>query len=401
MLEKYYVYIFLNGTYQRCALLSYDGSVYRLAYGVQYLQREDAVPIDPLNLPLYEKTFESESVFGALKDSSPDRWGRYLLEKRFNRSLTEIEYILANGLDHVGALAFSPVEYEVPVRLIPSGYIPHFTDQISLELIINQTEIALKNEEDKEKLRELLNYGPSLGGARPKYSIVSKGKSYLAKYSISQDTRREPLLEFATMRLAKEIGLNVPEIKIGKASDRDVFYIERFDRDAGGSKNPFVSALSLCAWDEGDYQVWSYLIFVESLIKIGKSEDVIKQDLAELFKRIAFNIAVNNDDDHPRNHGVLYKDKQWRLSPLYDVVPKDSQTQSFRLAMELGLKKKEASKSNLLSVHSYFKLSEVEANKIIDGVFDFVGKNWEKFFSEAGLRQDEIIRFKNAMSYKA
>ena len=72
MLEKYYVYIFLNGTYQRCALLSYDSSVYRLAYGIQYLQREDAVPIDPLNLPLYEKTFESESVFGALKDSSPD-----------------------------------------------------------------------------------------------------------------------------------------------------------------------------------------------------------------------------------------------------------------------------------------------------------------------------------------
>lgn len=401
MLEKYYIYIFLNGNYQKCALLSYDGHVYRLAYGIQYLQREDAVPIDPLNLPLYEKTYESESVFGALKDSSPDRWGRYLLEKRFNRSLTEIEYILANGLDHVGALAFSPVNYEFPMRLTPSGYVPHFTDQISLELIINQTEIALKNEEDKEKLRELLSYGPSLGGARPKYSIVSQGKSYIAKYSISQDTRREPLIEFATMRLAKDIGLNVPEIKIGKASNRDVFYTERFDRGGGVSKNPFVSALSLCAWDEGDYQIWSYLIFVESLIKVGKSENIIKQDLAELFKRIAFNIAVNNDDDHPKNHGVLYKDGQWRLSPLYDVVPKDSQTQSFRLAMELGLRKKEASKSNLISVHSYFKLNEVEASKIINDVFDSVSKKWEKYFREAGLREDEIKRFKNAMSYKA
>jgi len=156
MTEKYYIYIFLNGKYQRCALFSYDGSVYRLAYGTQYLQREDAVPIDPLNLPLYEKMYESESVFGALKDSSPDRWGRYLLEKHFNRSLTEVEYILANGLDHVGSLAsFSPIDYEVPVRLTPSGYVPHFTDQISLDLIINQTEIASKNENDKEKIKEL------------------------------------------------------------------------------------------------------------------------------------------------------------------------------------------------------------------------------------------------------
>ncbi len=251
------------------------------------------------------------------------------------------------------------------------------------------------------QLEELLDYGPSLGGARPKYSIVSESISYLAKYSISQDTRREPLIEFATMRMAKEIGLNVPEIKIGKASGRDVFYIKRFDREVSGLKHPFVSALSLCGWDEGDYQLWSYPIFVESLIKIGKSEAIIKEDLKELFKRIAFNIAVNNDDDHPRNHGVLYKDGLWRLSPLYDVVPKDSQTQSFRLAMELGLRKKEASKSNLLSVHNYFKLSEIEAQAIVDEVFNFVSKNWKKFFRDVGLQQKEIDRFKNAMSLKA
>jgi serine/threonine-protein kinase HipA len=401
MLEKYYIYIYLDGRYQKCALLSFDGTIYRLAYGTLYLQRDDAVPIDPLNLPLYEKTFESESVFGALKDCSPDRWGRYLLEKRFNRSLTEVEYILANSLDHVGALAFSPIDYDIPMRLTPFGYIPHLKDQTSLELIINQTELALRNEGDQEKLKELLNYGPSLGGARPKYSINLEGKSYLAKYGVSQDIRREPLIEFATMRLAREIGLNVPEIIIGKASGRDVYYIKRFDREESGIKNPFVSALSLCGWDEGDYQIWSYLIFVESLIKIGKSEVFIKQDLEELFKRIAFNIAVNNDDDHPRNHGVLYRDGIWRLSPLYDVVPKDSQTQSFRLAMELGLKKKEASMSHLLSVHDYFKLTKADAQKIIHDVFCFVSENWKKFFSEVGLHEEEIERFNNAMVYKS
>lgn len=87
--------------------------------------------------------------------------------------MTEIEYILANGVDHVGALAFSPVDSEFLMRLTPSGYAPHFTDQISLDLIINETEIALKNEDDTEKVRELLNYVRSLCGARLKYNLIS------------------------------------------------------------------------------------------------------------------------------------------------------------------------------------------------------------------------------------
>jgi serine/threonine-protein kinase HipA len=398
-LEKYFIYIFLDGSYQKCALLSFDGSTYYLAYGANYLERRNAIPIDPLNLPLYPKQYESETIFGALKDCSPDRWGRYLLEKRFNRSLTEIEYILANGLDHVGALAFSPDRYNSPMRLIPDGYIPHSHDQINLEVIINQTEIALRNEDDKERLQELLNYGPSLGGARPKYSINISGKSYLAKYSISQDVRREPLIELATMNMAKAIGLNVPVVKIGKVSGRDVYYIERFDRE-GQEKKPFISALSICGWDENDYAKWSYLLFAEALIKTGQSEQAIKDDLKELFRRIAFNIAVNNDDDHPRNHGVLFENGSWRLSPLYDVVPKDSQTQSFRLAMEAGLQKKEASKSNMLSVCEYFKLEKNEAESLIDEINSFVAINWKQFFKQADLNDAEIQRFENAMRLK-
>lgn len=398
-MEKYFVYMFLDGKYQKCALLSYDGNVYTLAYGTQYLQRKNAIAIDPLNLPLYERNFESEIIFGALKDSSPDRWGRYLLEKRFNRNLTEMEYILANGLDHVGALAFSPEMYDVPMRLTPTGYVPHHDDQITLDVIINQTEIALRNEDDKEKLKELLNYGPSLGGARPKYSVRVDGSSYLAKYSISQDTRREPLIEYATMRMAKDLNLNVPDINIGKVTDRDVFYIKRFDREEG-KKEPFISALSLCGWDVGDYAKWSYLLLAENIIKTGKSEKNIKNDLKELFRRIAFNIAVNNDDDHPRNHGILYKNGSWGLSPLYDVVPKDSTTQSFRLAMDLGLKKREASKSNLLSVNEYFQIEEKEAEKYVDEIFDFVEHKWKDYFTKAGLNRDEIKRFENAMSVK-
>jgi serine/threonine-protein kinase HipA len=306
---------------------------------------------------------------------------------------------LANGLEHVGALAFSPENFSTPVRLMPTGYVPHANDPVSLEVIIEQTELILKDEADEEKLKSLLQYGPSLGGARPKYNIKMAQDFYLAKYSVSQDSRREQLIEFASMSMAGALGFNVPEIKIGKAFDRDVFYIKRFDREKG-DKFPFVSALSLCEWDENGYQDWSYPIFCEALIKIGNNQKNIGKDLKELFRRIAFNIAINNNDDHPRNHGVLYQNGTWGLSPLYDVVPMDSNTQSFSLAMEVGLKKREASKSNLLSASKYFRLEENEASKLIDEIFDFVAKNWKSYFKKAGLTEAEIKRFENAMSAK-
>ncbi|MFY7992221.1 MAG: type II toxin-antitoxin system HipA family toxin [Bacteriovoracaceae bacterium] len=398
-MERYYVYIFIEGSYQKCALLSFDGSVYKLAYGTKYLLRKDAIAIDPLNLPLYERTFESETIFGSIKDSSPDRWGRYLLEKKFSRKLTEMEYVLANGIDHVGALGFSPEDYNVPMRLTPSGYVQHTFDKISLEMIMDQTEMVLKNEEDEEKLKELLHYGPSLGGARPKYSVHINSAAYLAKYSISQDRRREPLIEFATMKMAQDLKLNVPDIKLSKISNRDVFYIKRFDRN-NDDKSPFISALTLCGWDENGYADWSYPVLCQALISIGKNSSQIEDDLIELFRRVAFNIAVNNNDDHPRNHGVYLFQNVWRLSPLYDVVPMDSGSQNFSLAMEIGLNKREASKRNLLSSCGYFKLETARANQLIEEIFQFVTSNWKNYFKEAGLTDKEINTFENAMSVK-
>jgi serine/threonine-protein kinase HipA len=398
-MDRYYIYAFIKGSYQKCALLSFDGKSYKLAYGKKYLQRSDAVALDPINLPLYERIFESETIFGALKDSSPDRWGRYLLEKRFNRKLSEIEYVLANGIDHVGALGFSPEEFDIPMRLTPNGYVQHAFDKISLKLIMEQTEMILKNEEDEERLKELLYYGPSLGGARPKYSVDLNDVPYLAKYSVSQDRRREPLIEYASMKMAQDLKLNVPDVRLSKVLGRDVFYIKRFDRKIG-EKYPFVSALTLCGWDENGYADWSYPVLCEALVNIGNSDSQIQDDLKELFRRIAYNIAVNNNDDHPRNHGVYYFQNNWRLSPLYDVVPMDSGSQSFSLAMEIGVNKREASRKNLLSSCKYFKIDESSGEKIVDEVFAFVRKNWKKYFKEAGLNVTEIASFENAMRIK-
>lgn len=399
-MQSYYIYIWLKNSYVKSALLKVNETAYSLAYGREYLKREDAIAIDPLNLPLFTKTFESKEIFNALRDSSPDRWGRYILEKKFSRSLNEIEFIMANGLDHVGALAFSPSDYEEPMRLTPDGYKPHLKHTTKLDIIMQQSDLLLDNESDPSKLQQLFEYGPSLGGARPKHHQSIDSEEFLAKYSVSQDRRREPLIEYACMKMASDLGLNVPEIQLNRIHQKDVFLIKRFDRE-NNSKQHFISCLSLCNWEENDYPAWSYISYVENLKKIISSQH-IQQDLKELYRRIAFNIAVNNDDDHPRNHGVIHTSETgWRLSPLYDVVAKDVGTSGFSLAMKIGVLDRVASKENLLSINDIFRLEANQANKLIDEIFDFVESHWLDYFKNTGLSTSEIKMFELAMSRKA
>jgi serine/threonine-protein kinase HipA len=120
-----------------------------------------------------------------------------------------------------------------------------------------------------------------------------------------------------------------------------------------------------------------------------------------LFKRVAFNIAVNNDDDHPRNHGLLCRDGEWRLSPLYDVFPKSTiSIETFRIAMTVGDHHREGSKRNLMSAIKYFDLDETEAANIIDSVNDFVTNNWKDYFRNQGIKEAIIKKYENAFIRK-
>ena len=203
------------------------------------------------------------------------------------------------------------------------------------------------------------------------------------------------------MKMATDIGLNVPEIKITSHGGRNVFMIERFDRklvDGKLKRHHFVSSLSLCNWYAGDPRDWSYPEFCELIGKVSADR---KQDLKELFKRVAFNIAVNNDDDHPRNHGLLRTDGEWRLSPLYDVFPKVTiSKETFRIAMTIGDYHREASKRNLMSAIKYFYLDKTEAEKIIDSVNNFVVSNWKKYFKDQSINENIITQYENAFIRK-
>lgn len=402
-MQEFWIYMFIEGEYVKCAKLSVSEQGFQLKYNDEYLQSDEMILIDPQNLGPYSKSFFSEDLFGAIRDSAPDYWGRELLNRKFQVSeLNELEYVFANNLEHVGALAYSPVKYDVPMKLEKSGWVPHKSKKIEIEQIIEQTELMIKDI-DGVKLKELFEYGPTLGGGRPKVSLYFEDELYLAKYGTSLDSTPEQKIEYATMKMAKDLGLNVPKIRLSRHLERDVFMIQRFDRKnskRGMNRLHFISALSLCNWHEYGTRDWSYPVLAEHIKKSGNTSEQIALDLKELYRRIAFNIAVNNNDDHPRNHGLLYEKGAWRLSPLYDVVPKAIRGETFTMAMTIGVYEREASKRNLLSSAKYFGLDESAAEKIIDETNDFIENKWRLYFKNAGLSQSVIKQFVNSIGPK-
>jgi serine/threonine-protein kinase HipA len=190
----------------------------------------------------------------------------------------------------------------------------------------------------------------------------------------------------------------VPEVTLVRVLDRDVYLIERFDRVIQGGKEqkvPFISGLSATQLHESAYDEWSYPRLCQAINKISNHP---ARDREELYKRMVFNILVNNDDDHLRNHGFIHvADNKWRLSKLFDVVPRDQQTDTFRLALVIGDFGKEASRRNALSAHEYFRLDSVRASNIWEEIETIVVNCWEKTFLESGMRQTEVDKFRNSI----
>jgi serine/threonine-protein kinase HipA len=301
----------------------------------------------------------------------------------------------------VGALAFSdqpsnlPKKYEKNEQL--EVHAAHA--RLNLDQCLGAIDDAIASEETV-RLKEYLEYGPSLGGARPKSAVLWKKQFYLAKFGTKLDSKNEPLIEYATMSLAKRCGIQVPEILLKKIGGRSVFLIKRFDRELIGKREkriPFISGLTITGLHESDYGVWSYFALADAIIKFS---DDFERDLKELYRRLIFNIAVYNNDDHLRNVGFLAHGEHWRLSPLYDVVPALIQTETYALAMNFGREGKKASYSNALSMCERFRLDKKQAQQMIDEITDATSK-WEKHFIELGVSKLEIKMLRNSFKIKA
>lgn len=375
----------------------------RFAYGRRYLQRANAVPVDPVALALADGGGDAELVppaglalFGAIRDATPDAWGRRVIENRLGappNGLPESTYLDHAGPHRAGALDIRPTPTSRPAEsVLPSvmdlGYLLDAAARIEEGLPV------------PAHLEVFFAGGPSVGGARPKTVIRVDGGEWIAKFPSPSDRFNVPLVERATLELAREAGLDVPGTRIESLADgRQVMLIERFDRlplPGGIGRRHMVSALTLLALHEQDSPDASYGAIADALGQYGVG-GCIARDRGELYARMVFNILVGNDDDHLRNHAFLYdeKAKGWRLSPLYDVVPKPQAAQERTLHLSVGPRGRLARLDNALAGAGRFGLLPPDAAAIVDRVARAV-RSWRNTFERMGVSARDCDRVASA-----
>lgn len=393
-----YVYIQLPGTLETvpAALLKIqrlgDGTyVGRFRYGDRYLQRKDAVALDPFHLPLGKTVHEFtklKGIPGAVRDAGPDAWGRRVIEHKLQRppeDLEEIDYLLHGPQDGAGNLSFG-LKLEPPAPKRPYNRTHQLADLIKL---------ANDIEEGRRVPAELLEHldpGTSMGGARPKATIEDGGILWLGKFPENKDRFNLQHVEYATLQLARRCGINTCHAKLESVGDAEVLMLQRFDRDRteqGYLRFGLVSGLTVL--DGGDSHLdrdrWSYPLLADNLRRWSERPE---QDCAELFRRMVFNAAVTNNDDHPRNHALLCRQQCWRLAPAYDLVPAPVISLERRdLALTVGDFGRAASIYNLLSQCGRFGLSVGEARNQIEGIIEVV-RGWREHFFASGVSAKDV-----------
>ncbi|MFA6209580.1 MAG: HipA domain-containing protein [Candidatus Obscuribacterales bacterium] len=385
----------------------------RFIYGASYLANEDSVEIDPVELRLTNDTHQTArrgGLFGALRDASPDYWGRRLIEKHAGKpQLGELDYLLKSPDDRAGALAFGLGKH-------PPAPIKKFNQTIALEklqlladrLINDEFTVPIEskaisdNRHDAIQAQELLLLGTSMGGARPKAVIEDDTGLWLAKFNRPDDRWNNPKVEHAMLTLAKSCGINAARSRIETVGGKDVLLVQRFDREknnGGYFRARMISALTLLRAEESSQQRerWSYILLAEELRRTVAEP---KKDAAELFRRMCFNALISNLDDHPRNHALIAFEHAWKLSPAYDLTPTPTISVERRdLAMACGDLGRFANKQNLLSQSARFLLSKEEATAIIAEMQMQVRSTWFKIARAAGVTERDSESIKDAFVY--
>lgn len=374
----------------------------KFVYGRSYLNNPEALPIDPVELLLTEKTYETvqlNGVFGALRDAGPDFWGRSVIEKHAGKpKLGEIDYLLQSADDRAGALGFG-------LNQVPPAPLRKFNQTLALEKLQSLAEALVKdqlpNDPAAPQIQELLLLATSMGGARPKAVVEDDDALWIAKFNRPDDRWNNTRVEHAMLRLARECGISVAESRIETVGGKDVLLIKRFDREkaeGGYLRARMVSGLTLLRADEAAEvrTRWSYVLLVEELRRVVSES---KKDARELFRRMCFNAMISNLDDHPRNHAIIARDKQWKLSPAYDLTPAPVVGQERRdLAMECGDLGRYANVKNLLSQHARFLLEKKEAEEILNAMTMKVQK-WYDDVRSCGVSERDAETIRGAFLY--
>jgi len=369
---------------------------FSFSYDDAWLQSSFAQKIDPeLNLYSGEQHSEDSKNFRVFLDSCPDRWGRLLMnrreaikarqESRRPDVLNEIDYLLGvHDLYRPGALRF---KRELDGEFLDNDgklAAPPLSALWELERAVQHIENST-DMEDADYLKWLtllISPGSSLGGARPKASVVDNEKHlWIAKFPSRYDDYDIAAWEFIVYRLALGAGINMADSRIDKFnSHHHTFLTKRFDRSPA-SRLFFTSAMTQLGYYDGDYDA-SYLELAQFLTDHGSNT---KQDLAQLWRRIVFNIAVSNTDDHLRNHGFIYHDGGWILSPAYDINPV---TPANGLHLNISDNDNRLNFDLAMEVIGFFQLNVADAQAIKDQVLSSVAQ-WQDVATDVGISRRE------------
>lgn len=381
------------------------GESYSFEYDKGWLKKTGlTLTLDSELMPYSGRQYPiGKNIFGLFADASPDRWGRVLMNKR-ERILAEKEGRKPSKLydsDYLLGVYDETRMGGIRFKVNPEG--PFLSDDKETAAppwaTLRTLEEASRNFENDETgltekwLNQLIKPGSSLGGARPKATVVdTKDQLWIAKFPSKNDENDTGAWEIVAHDLAALCGLNVPEAKLEKFSPLgSTFLIKRFDR-LGSKRVHFASAMTLLGKKDGASAAdgSSYLDIAAFIKSYGAQP---KKDLIELWKRIVFNMAVTNTDDHLRNHAFILTDKGWILSPLYDVNPvpygdelslnvdEDDNSISIDLAVQTAVK---------------FGISKSDAEAVAEDILQIVRDNWERTAAGYTLSRRQIEEMRPA-----
>jgi len=352
------------------------GTTVSFEYSPQWLRREGSFAIDPTSLPLRTGMHHSATLFGAIQDCGPDRWGRLLIERAVRKKLLsqkpyrEIDYVLAlDDNSRIGALRFRAGPGE-PFLAAATGVIPPI---VRLAALLRAADAIHSETETADDLRFLLGEGSPLGGARPKSAVVlADGSLAIAKFPKPDDTRDIGAGEILALQLARNAGIQTVDFQLVSVGRHSVVVIPRFDRDSG-KRIPFVSAASLLGLAQAE--TGSYTIIADAIRQFGNE---VAADLRELWRRLIFSLLASNYDDHLRNHGFLMREPgRWSLSPAYDVNPVPEMDRARMNKTSITEDHEESGIAVAMSAAARFGVKPKDAKAILGEVFSSVSA-WRK-----------------------
>lgn len=372
-------------------------------YADEWLKDTDRFALEPV-LPLTRGGFQppaGQAIHGSLGDSAPDTWGRRLMQRaerrqaeregRAMRTLMESDYLLGVADEtRLGALRFRRAGEEEFLASSRAG-VPAL---VKLGALLESTERILRDEETDEDLQLVFAPGSSLGGARPKASVIDQhGRLSIAKFPKETDGYSIETWEEIAMRLADRAGITTAGHELLRVAGKAVLLSRRFDREET-RRIPFLSAMAMMGAKDGDGG--SYPEMVDALSAQGAQA---KRDAHELYRRVVFSVLISNVDDHLRNHGFLRRDKSgWVLAPAYDLNPVPVDLKARVLTTNIDLDEGTCSIDLLESAAGYFALSLADARSILGQVAGAT-RRWREVARDVGASSAEVERMASAFEH--